>query len=273
MPQTSPLRTGTPGRRCLSSFPVQRNVSQRTVPSGDSGPSREAALAAEGLSAAYGSRKVFRDISFSISPGELTAVIGPNGSGKTTLLQALCGIHRETEGAVRVAGRSLGRLSRREIARHVAFVPQSSGLDFHITVEDAIALGRYPWLGAMAPFGDRDHDAVESALAVMALEGLRHRPLQTLSGGERQRVLLARALAQETPILLLDEPAASLDLRYQQGIFLRLKQLAATGSVAILIAEHQINLPDQSRGRHLRSRLDLARGPPVGQRAPGEGHF
>jgi iron complex transport system ATP-binding protein len=199
-------------------------------------------LQVRNLTARYGSRVVFREISFSLARGTLAALVGPNGSGKTTLLHAICGIHPEWEGDVAFGGQAIAGLSRREIARRIALVPQSAQTGFQVTVAETIALGRYPWLGPLAPLGPGDQAAIDRAIEALDLGELRQRPLQTLSGGERQRVFLARALAQETPLLLLDEPAASLDLHYQQEIFARLRSLAADRNVAILVADHHLNL-------------------------------
>jgi iron complex transport system ATP-binding protein len=199
-------------------------------------------LVAVDLSAAYEGHSVFAGISFSLARGTLTALVGPNGCGKTTLLHALCGIHTEATGEVRLQGQPLRGLDRREIARRIGLVPQFSQIDFGVTVEEAVALGRYPWLGMLAPPAPEDRAAVEDALAALDLIVLRRRPLQTLSGGERQRVFLARALAQAAPVLLLDEPAASLDLRYQQETFERLRALARERGAAVLVADHHLNL-------------------------------
>jgi iron complex transport system ATP-binding protein len=199
-------------------------------------------LIARELSAAYGGASVFAGVSFSLARGTLTALVGPNGCGKTTLLHALCGIHTEMTGEVRLLGRPLRGLDRREIARRVGLVPQFSQIDFRVSVEETVALGRYPWLGPLAPPAPEDRAAVEGALIALDLAALRRRPLQTLSGGERQRVFLARALAQGAPVLLLDEPAASLDLRYQQETFARLRALAREQGTAVLVADHHLNL-------------------------------
>lgn len=199
-------------------------------------------LAARGLCAAYGDRVVLRDIHLRIDPGTLTALIGPNGSGKSTLLHALCGILPGASGEVILDGRPLRAHARREIARRVALVEQAGETVPGISVEEAVALGRYPWMGPLAPPSAEDRAQVEAAMQAMDVHPLRFRRLETLSGGERQRVLLARALAQSTPILLLDEPAANLDLRYQQEIFERLRRLVRSRGVAVLVAEHQINL-------------------------------
>jgi iron complex transport system ATP-binding protein len=223
-------------------------------------------LVARDLSASYGGRAVFRDLSFALARGTLTALVGPNGCGKTTLLHALCGIHSETTGEVQLLGRSLRGLDRREVARRIGLVPQFSQIDFDVTVEDAVALGRYPWLGMLAPPAPEDRAAVEGALVAMDLDALRRRPLQTLSGGERQRVFLARALAQAAPVLLLDEPAASLDLRYQQETFERLRALAGAKGAAVLVADHHLNLVAATSDRV----IVLHRGGIVAQGTPRE---
>lgn len=228
-------RTAAPGHASAESTPDPAGVAEG---------SRQATelLRTDRLLARYGERVVFREISLSLAGGCLAALIGPNGCGKTTLLHALGGIHREVAGRIEIQGRPLESLSRREIARQVALVPQFSHVDFDVTVAEAVATGRYPWLGPLERFGPRDHEAIEAALRAMDLGLLRTRRIHTLSGGERQRVFLARALAQETPILLLDEPAASLDLRYQQETYARLIELAQSRDVAILVTDHHLNL-------------------------------
>jgi iron complex transport system ATP-binding protein len=202
----------------------------------------DACLEARGLTVEYDRRPVLRDVSLRLHPGELAALIGPNGAGKTTLLHTLCGILTPSAGEVLLDGRALRDQTRRSIARRVALVPQLSEVAAAVTVVETVALGRYPWMGPLAAPAVEDRERIESALEAMDLAALRDRPLETLSGGERQRVFLARALAQATPVLLLDEPAANLDLRYQQETFERLRALASGRGVAILVAEHQLNL-------------------------------
>jgi iron complex transport system ATP-binding protein len=200
------------------------------------------ALAAQGISANYGAISVFSDISIELYSGELVALLGPNGSGKTTLLHSLCGIHPEATGEIVVGEKPLSRLSRRETAQRISLVPQFTEVGFEITVEDAVGLGRYPWLGPIAPLQDRDRALIQQAVDSLNLAPLLSRTLDTLSGGERQRVHLARALAQDTKVLLLDEPVASLDLKYQQETYQRLRELAHQQGKAILVADHHLNL-------------------------------
>lgn len=200
------------------------------------------ALAAREISAGYGTISVFNNISLELYTGELVALLGPNGSGKTTLLHTLCGIHPDASGEVDLADRPLRALSRRAVAQRISLVPQFTEVGFEITVEEAVGLGRYPWLGPLAPLKDRDRELIQKAIDSLNLAPLLRRTLDTLSGGERQRVHLARALAQDTQVLLLDEPVASLDLKYQQETYKRLRELARGGGKAILVADHHLNL-------------------------------
>lgn len=199
-------------------------------------------LRAHDLSAAHAGNIVFRGVNLALRRGELTALIGPNGSGKTTLIHALAGLHRERRGELHLMGRPLDTFPRREIARRLALVPQFASAEFDVTVAETVAMGRYPHLGPLTPLKRVDREAVTAALHDMNLSDLRDRPLGTLSGGERQRVHLARALTQDVPIFLLDEPVANLDLRYQQETYQRLRVLADERSLAILVADHHLNL-------------------------------
>jgi iron complex transport system ATP-binding protein len=194
------------------------------------------------LTAGFGPCEVFRDVSFHLRPGTITALIGPNGSGKTTLLHSLCSIHAEWTGSVTLLGESLRNLSRRDVARRVALVPQFTQIDFDVTVKEAVALGRYPYLGPFAPLSAQDRAAIDEGLRAMDLVALRSRNVNALSGGERQRVILARALTQRTRLLFLDEPAASLDLGSQQGTYALLRRFVKENEAAVLVCEHDLNL-------------------------------
>ncbi len=181
------------------------------------------------------------EVSLSVRPGQLLAVAGPNGAGKTTLLRLLSGSLAPQEGEVHLDGRPLGELDDRERARKVAVVPQSESSPFPVTVRRLVEMGRYPHLGAWERSRAEDADVVERALARCAMTEFADRWLSQLSGGERQRARIARALAQEASILLLDEPTGGLDLRYRMELFHLLCELRADG-FAIMTVTHDLNL-------------------------------
>ena len=164
-----------------------------------------------GLCAGYGRDDIIKDISLSASGGQLIALMGPNGSGKTTLLRALLGLIRVTSGNIRFLGRDAMGMSAKERARHVSFIPQFSTPPEGFTVEEIVAMGRNPH--DSSPQADRA--AVESSMERMGLENLRDKYAARISGGEYQRVLLARALAQESRLMLLDEPTAHMDIKHR----------------------------------------------------------
>ena len=180
-------------------------------------------------------------ISLSVEPGGLLAVVGPNGAGKTTLLKLLSGSLRPHGGEVDLDGRPLPHLDDRERARTIAVVPQSESSPFPVAVREMVAMGRYAHLGAWERSGDRDREVVARAMERCAVGEFADRQLGELSGGERQRARIARALAQEAPILLLDEPTAGLDLRYRMELFHLLRELRADG-LAVLVITHDLNL-------------------------------
>jgi iron complex transport system ATP-binding protein len=169
----------------------------------------------------------------------MTVLLGPNGSGKTTLIRVLAGVVRPIEGGVHLGGTPLRNLSRSAVARQCAYLPQQTSTDFEITVEDAVALGRYPHLGSWGAMGKADYDVVAWAMERVGLTSLRQRTVPTLSGGERQRVFIARALAQEAPILLLDEPISSLDVGRQLELMALLTDLHDEGRT-VLAALHDL---------------------------------
>jgi iron complex transport system ATP-binding protein len=173
-------------------------------------------------------------VSLSIRPGEMVGLIGPNGAGKSTLLRVLGGLWRGARGEIRLAGRPLAACSPREVARLVAHVPQSTALDFAFTVREVVLMGRSPHLGRWQIEGAADRQIAEDAMRMMAVDDLAERFVNTLSGGERQRVFIARALAQQPHVLLLDEPTANLDVRHQLEVLHLVAQRAEEEGLAVL---------------------------------------
>lgn len=179
-------------------------------------------------------------ISLSAAAGAITAVVGPNGSGKSTLVRAM--LRRlDFSGAIEVGGASVHALAPRELARRVAVVPQRETPAFPLPVRDLVALGRYPHARGLASWSAGDGVAVERALEAAGIADLADRSSEDLSGGEWQRARIARALAQEAPALVLDEPTTFLDVAHEMAVFELLHRLARTGT-AILLVSHQLNL-------------------------------
>jgi iron complex transport system ATP-binding protein len=177
-----------------------------------------------------------------VPPGALVGVVGPNGCGKTTLLQLLVGARRPTAGTAHALGRPAAEWRRRDLARRVAVVAQREEPVFPLRVRDAVRLGRYPHVGAFRPFSARDEAAVESALARADAVHLAGRWIQALSGGEWQRVRIARALAQEPEVLVLDEATANLDLRHEMETFELVAGLVRGQGLTGVLVTHHVNL-------------------------------
>jgi cobalamin transport system ATP-binding protein len=193
----------------------------------------------------YDARKpVVRGVSLTVPPAGIVGILGPNGSGKTTLLRMLAGTRHAQRGSVTLDGAPLTGFSRAALARRMAVVPQETQLAFDYTVSEVAMMGRYPHLGAFEIEGPADLAVIEETLTSTGTLHLKDRPFATLSGGEKQRVIIASALAQidSSGVLLLDEPTASLDLRYQLEIADLLRQLHRDRQVAIVISTHDLAL-------------------------------
>ena len=182
------------------------------------------------------------EVSVETAAGSLTGLLGPNGCGKTTLLKLLCGVITPQRGRILIDGQSIDSLTRRDLARHVAVVPQETHPAFEYSVMEMVLMGRHPHLTRFQLEGPADFAIAHEALAATGTDHLADRNYMTLSGGEKQRVIIASALAQQTKILLLDEPTASLDLGYQLEIAVLLAQLNRERRVTMVLATHDLNL-------------------------------
>ena len=198
-------------------------------------------LKIQNLSVSYGPRRVLHDVSLDVQSGEVLALIGPNGAGKSTLVRAVSGVIRYS-GHVRTNGDDFAALSTLQRARYVATVPQAVSLPPAYTVWETVLFGRTPHLGFLGQPSQKDEEIARQSLARVSALPLAERRVGELSGGEQQRILLARALCQATPILLLDEPTAHLDLQYQVGLLELVHELAHRDNLAVLVALHDLNL-------------------------------
>ena len=222
-------------------------------------------------SGARGSITALRDVSLSLAHGELAGLVGPNGSGKTTLIRAVTGVVRPLAGEIRIAGDNVDALSVAALARRVAVVPQDPRLPEPFTALDAVLMGRTPHLRLLEYEGPADLDAARRAMLATATWELAGRRIAELSGGERQRVVVARALAQEAPLLLLDEPTAHLDIGHQAAVLDLMRRLCRDEGKAVLAAIHDLTLAAQFCDRLLlldRGSL-VAEGPPAEVLSPG----
>ncbi|BCH20396.1 ABC transporter ATP-binding protein [Mesorhizobium sp. L-8-3] len=197
-------------------------------------------LAVSRLGAALGGKPVLRDVSFAIGAGEFVGLIGPNGAGKSTLLRSILGLV-DVEGEVQLTGQDMRALRAAERARRVAYLPQEREVAWAVPAEVVVSLGRAPHRPAFAGLTPADRAAVEQAMRRMEVDRLRGRPATELSGGEKARVLIARALAQEAPLLLADEPTAGLDPSHQIALMRIFASLAGEGR-SVVASMHDLSL-------------------------------
>lgn len=221
-------------------------------------------LAARSVTLGYEARTICRDLTLAIPPGSFTVVVGPNACGKSTLLRAMARLLVPTQGQVVLDGQDINRLKTRDVARRLGLLPQTSSAPDGLSVAELVARGRYPHQSFLRQWSAADEEAVRSAIAATSLADLSDRPVDTLSGGQRQRAWVAMALAQETPILLLDEPTTFLDIAHQIDLMDLLERLNHEGRTIVAVL-HDLNQAARYAS-HLVAMKDgkvIAEGPPA----------
>lgn len=203
------------------------------------------------LFVSYNQREILHDVSFDVKNGEVLALIGPNGAGKSTLIRAVSGVI-DARGEIQTDGRNFNSMNPMERARYIAVVPQAISLPPAFSVWETVLMGRTPYLGFLGNASKHDEELVRESLSRVNALNFAERRVGELSGGEAQRILLARALCQSTPILLLDEPTSHLDLQYQVSLLELIRKLAKENNLAILVAMHDLNLA----ARYAKNRCD-----------------
>ena len=194
-----------------------------------------------GLYAGYERQVILENVSFGIAAGEMVGLIGPNGAGKSTLLKTMRGILAPLAGEISVMGQRIGDLPAKEFAKSAAYLQQHLEMTFDYSAREVVLSGRYPYLSWWRQEQAHDIAIAEACMAYTGVAELAEKPLQAMSGGQRQRVLLAKVLAQQTPVLFLDEPATGLDIIYQEEIFRFCRELCAAGKTVVLVA-HELSL-------------------------------
>jgi iron complex transport system ATP-binding protein len=227
---------------------------------------RPAALSGNGLRLGYGDRTVAEDLELSVPAGKVTALVGPNACGKSTALRALARLLKPAGGTVRLDGEDIAAMPTREFALRLALLPQTPSAPDGITVRDLVARGRTPHQRWWRQWSSSDEAAVDAALAATGSADLAHRSIDELSGGQRQRVWIAMVLAQDTPVLLLDEPTTFLDLAHQVDVLELVAELNRTEGRTVVMVLHELNLACRYAD-HLIAMRDggvVAAGPPSG---------
>ena len=208
-------------------------------------------FAARGVEFGYGGAFRLAGASFEVAEGEIMGLVGPNSSGKTTLLRLLSKVHAPDRGEIHFRGRPLGTVARLDLARDVAVVPQDEQLAFPVSVEELVLMGRFPRSAGRLFEGPSDLARAREAMALAGVLDLGDHLVDTLAGGERQRALLARALAQEPRVLLLDEPTSHLDLLHQRHLVGLLRQLNREQGMTVIFVSHDLNLAGELADRLL----------------------
>ena len=195
-------------------------------------------LSVKDLSFSYGAHKALDRVRFEMQRGEILCVMGPNGSGKSTLIDCIMGIHRPARGTIFLDGKDVPSYSRQELAQHAAYVPQNHSVAFPYTVREAVMMGRTAYLPAFGSPNEEDEAMTEEAMRRIGISHLADRSYGSISGGELRLVLLARALCQQTPLVLMDEPTAHLDYRNELRFLETICELSKTDGISVLIATH-----------------------------------
>jgi iron complex transport system ATP-binding protein len=199
-------------------------------------------LEVENLAAGYGKKKIIRDVSFTLEAGEILAVVGPNGVGKSTLLRTVAGFLPAMEGQIRIVGQAVEQMPREEHAKVLSVVTTTRPHSDWLMVRDVVAAGRYPYTGSLGILGDEDWDIVDEAMERMEIRELATSYFEELSDGQRQRVLLAKSIAQQPKVLVLDEPTSYLDIRYQLEFVEMALDLAKKQGMGIFLSIHELGI-------------------------------
>ncbi len=222
-------------------------------------------LTAERVEVGYQAAPVIKALSLTIEQGTVTALVGPNGSGKSTLLKTLARLLKPSGGAVLLDGKALHTMSTTAVARELAILPQGPSAPPGITVRELVEQGRFPHVGALRMLKQQDHATIADALRLTAMSDFVHRPVDSLSGGERQRAWIALTLAQDTPILLLDEPTTFLDIGHQLEVLDLVQRLNRQRAITIVLVLHDLN----QAARYADRMVVLNRGAIVADGEPG----
>jgi len=194
------------------------------------------------ITVSYNNTKILHNISLEINKAEFTFILGPNGAGKSTLLKSINAVKQIDSGEIAIIGKSLTEWDTKELARQIAFIPQEFHIQFDYTVFEFVLMARFAWLDFFGRYTEKDYELAEKYLAQLDLLPFRHRYYNSLSGGEKQRVLIARALVQDTPIILMDESLSSLDINHQIEILQYLQDINTSQQKTIVVVSHNLNL-------------------------------
>jgi iron-chelate-transporting ATPase len=233
---------------------------------GAAGDVAQAVFTLQGAGFRLGGRTLLKPLDLTLAPGRCYGLIGPNGSGKSTLVKLLARQLVPSTGAISFRGHPLLQWEARAFARELGYLPQFTPATDGMLVEELVALGRYPWHGALGRFGSRDRAKVTEAMALTQVDGFRGRPVDSLSGGERQRVWLAMLLAQDAGCMLLDEPTSALDIAHQIEVLAVVREITLSRAMTTLVVLHDVNMA----ARYCDEIIALGEGAVVARGTPAE---